>query len=421
MSNPIPPTFQEAFDALSAAVATAQGAGKYYQQLPGALESINTELKGIAAKIQRIVTELAQKTAQVAANEATIRDLTGRSGEITNELAASREETERIRRESEAITSQVGQLNAEKEAQLAQQKAELARLEQEHRENLEREKQTNSEAARRAIEEKDIENAEKQAKLREEMEQNKQDSQERLAELQRQANELNARAEASQSEVATLNATKQQLAETITRLEGENAELKRQILDASGVMESAKLILQQLTPENRDAITKQIKQLNDHIGRINEILDSESEFVEARESALSGNTKFTQQYSKNDRTWQKTFTLEALLAAVNAVTIKNKDRLIEELINANTEEKIYEILSKLKPGQLAEILERVVETRGGRKTRRYKKHGRKTRRKQRGGFKYSAHARRTSITTSRRRSSRPTSTTSRRTTRSSSR
>ena len=420
MSNPIPPAFQDAFDALSAAVATAQGAGEYYQQLPVALEGINKELLIISNKIDRIVTELANKTAQVAANDATIRDLTGRSAEITNELAASRAETAAIRHEREDIERQVAQLNAEKEAQLAQQQDELARLQEEHREILEREKrerQTSSQGAISALAEKERENSEQQAILRKEMEDDKAVSQAKLAELQRQADELNARAQTSKDEVVSLTASKEQLAQTIQRLEVENAQLKTQILEASRVMESAKLILQQLTPQNRDEINRQISQLKDHIGIINGILVSGAEGpggAAANPRISPGGLSYDMKLDLKPIAITKEYKLGGLIKKVRESNWPDAkiSAVTQKLENATTMGEI---------NQAFDGLDKTILSRGGRKTRRHKKRSRKTRRKQRGGFKYSAHARRTSITTSRRRSSRPTSTTSRRTTRSSSR
>lgn len=399
---------------LSAAVRTAKELGEYYATLPNSLAGINTELEKISSQIQGIVSELGRKTAQVEANDATIRDLTGRSDATTAELTSSREETQRIASESEGIKRQVTELTEQQARERSEKQSELEQLQAEHQANLKQQQEASSEEARRALAEKDALNVQEQQALRGEMDKDRQESQARFADLSERAKELQDQAAASQNEIGSLNATRQELAAKIQSLETENAELKRQIDLATEAMESATAILKNLKPENKDAIQRQIQTLQDHIQSINRILGSEprdAEFADALESILPYNTIITKQYYSNGRTYEKRFTLGSLLTALDKATIRGKENVINKLRSADNLDKINTILDDLTEGQLASILDIVTESRGGRKTRRHKKRSRKTK-NQRGGFKYSAHARRTSITTpssSRRRSSRSSS------------
>jgi len=419
-----------AFDGLSAAVAQAEGIGEYYNELPSTLESINMQLQGISGRIQRLLDKLHDKTTRLVANQAIIDDLTGQHGNMSTRLAESQTEIDRITRESDDIRRQIQELTQDRNRERSEQETHLRELVESHQKNLEDQRNANSEEKRRQLEEIDARNQAEQDALRASMADAQNASQRQLAELTERARLLEQRANASETEVSNINASRQELAANIQRLELENANLKSQISEVTEVMKQATTILENLTPDRRDQIERQIRELNTHIDRIKSILDSEPNDDEPNDDEYSE----TRQHPpiNNDDTINlpngRNITISELINKLN-----EKIRQVERnRADASKYTNFRNIITRDKSGNygiqdIQNMLNRFEFTenekfKGGKKTRKHKKYNRKTK-KQRGGYKYKFNAVRSSIATSRisRRSRRRSSSKTTRTTRTSSR
>ena len=402
-------SFETALGELGAAINANNNSELFYQGLPGTLGEINRQLQSITDRIRVIKADLDQKTGEVEVNNQRLAGFDTQMSDMAKHNSELQSEKEAIQRERDELKGKIDELQLQMEKNTTSLDKEIRELNRQHEENMVKQAAAKDKLTLEELKKKDDAIAAEKSRLEQEMKTLQDRYNTQITELNAEKNRLDAEYQTINTERLNLKTQKEGLDVMVKELRNRNAELEQQLNDATGVMNEATRLLNAM-PTSQPEIRENLNTLRGYIDKINQILDSESEFVDARESELPGNTIITQTYTSSGRTIEKTFTLKALLDAAIKADIKEKDKpdLINALQNADSVEIIKRIFNTLTSGQLATILDRVVETRGGRKTRRIKKHGRKTK-KQRGGFKYNTNARRTSITTTRRSSSRRTS------------
>lgn len=404
-------SFDTALGELGAAIKANNNSEVFYQGLPGTLGEINRQLQSITDRIRVIKADLDQKTGEVEVNNQRLAGFDTQMSDMAKHNSELQSEKEAIQRERDELKGEIDALRLQMEQDTTSLNNRIRELNRQHEENMVKQAAAKDKLTLEELEKKDAAIAAQKQRLEEEMKNLQDKYNTQIAQLNDEKTGLDAQSKEINNELAKLSGDNEILATQIDTLNTRNAELTAQLDKATGLMSKATILLNAM-PTSQPKIEETLNTLRGYIDKINQILDSESKFVDARESRLRGDTIINQDYAASDGRGKnnKSFTLKALLDAVITAKIREdvKPALINGLQNADSPEKIKEILGKFDQGRLATILDQVVETRGGRKTRRIKKHGRKTK-KQRGGFKYNTNARRTSITTTRRSSSRRTS------------
>jgi len=387
------------------ALQQAEDNSKLFQGIPTSLATINRNLQNIHDQLKEKGLVISSKKEEIASNKDEIKSREEQSKLLDAEIQQSEAEIARLTREKEQLDQNLAVLASE----LQEQRNQMDELRRQHEKNLEVLKsETNAE-----LQKKDKALQDEIDKMNEEYKEKIKQYEQAQKELGQKEQKLAEDQDKLIEDTNSLQGEKQVLEERIRQLEEKNDSLQGQVTEAKKVMREATDALKRISSNNPDTINEQIRELQEYIHKINEILGSAGAGVSmTKEEIYLENYK---DFWNNDAHKQgalKTDTVIDLFpeSPVNNPTIAKVIRYIYQNNSQEDFDRIaYRIFEMSKKGEKSvrdyiKSNEKLYPSlqRGGKKTKKRnkktKRKGRKTKklRKQRGGFHYrdTAHRRR---------------------------
>jgi len=418
--HPITPLILQLTEANRIATEKIATNSDFNRTIQASLAGINTQITQITQGIRDMQTRLSDSERQIGENQATIEQNKAQNERLIQESETAIRDRDDTARELANLEKARLLIEEDYARQEGENTRRLKELTEERITEIAELRIASTDEHDRLQKDLDETNA-KIARLTEDNQNIHDQSVRDLADLDGQRGDLQRELKKSRDEIQRIENVHIVLEENSETLRAENNRLKELLSNAIPQMQSAINNLSALSnATGQDEINGIIEQINSQLTEINNLLGVQGASVVASNSnGLSLDTRITFP-NQNPTTLGEI--IDALRSPDKYRVINWVDNVKQEILplldSATNEEEVIRVFE----GYDKNALFRGINMSGGRKTRRRKtRKGRKTRKikKQRGGYHYSGHARRRSITTSSKRISRRTKRSSRRTKRSS--